>query len=318
MGLFTKEMLGKILAGTTLVGGIAWGTAVWTGQADLDSISSMYDRVLENYNQAKTNITVYEAELLRRAGLISDSDAKISILNAKIESLEQQLANAEQGSSTDAQTIKDLREQVKTLQAQVDSAITEEDFNAVTAEVDRLNKELSKANQAVATLKTTIANKDADVRDIEPVTAEQLQAGVTVNDLYYTWSTDNNNAAVNNYLDGLNVLQEKAESPVLLSGGIRNTYTIGNMRAYRALYNKINGNGSFQTTFNNKYDEYVATHPDESATAKFYNAINSMPIQFTVDGKTYTVRYDNTVPLTPGGQTLDYDAWIDSEGRCNF
>lgn len=318
MALFTKQALAKILAGTTLVGGIAWGTAVWSGQADLDSISGMYDRVLENYNQAKTNITVYEAELLRRAGLISDSDAKITILNAKIESLEQQLADAEQGSSTDAQTITQLRQQVADLQAQVDSAITEEDFNAVTAEVDRLNKELSKANQAVAQLKTTIANKDADVRDIAPVTAEQLQAGVTVTDLYYTWSTSNNNAAVNDYLDGLNVLQEKAESPVLLSGGIRNTYQIGNMRAYRALYNKINGNGSFQTTFNNKYDEFVASRPDESASSKFYNTINSMPIEFTVNGTKYTVRYDKSVPLTPGGETLDYDAWIDSEGRCNF
>lgn len=319
MSLFTKEALAKILAGTTLVGGIAWGTAVWSGSNDLQSIKDSYNNVKTQYDTAMGNISIYKTELLRRAGIISDSQAKADILAAKVKQLEAQLENAQNGSTADQATIAELRNQITTLQTQIDNGITEEDFNSVLQEVERLQGELAKANKEVADLKAYIDGQDASVKEVTAVTAEDVQNDVDVQNLYYTWQLDNGSAdGVTAYLNGLNIVDERNESPIAMSKGLRNTYSIGNARAFKKLYDKQNGQGAFDTAYNANLASYVASYPDDPAADKFVNAINSLTVTVSVDGTSYTIRFSKNVPLTPNGEVKDYNYWIDDNANINF
>ena len=109
MALFTKAQLLKYTGGTLLVGGLVWGTLTWTGTADLQSIKEDFNYVKAQYDTAVGNISIYKTELLRRAHIISDSQAKAEVLGAKVKQLEAQLKAAQNGSTADQQTIAQLQ-----------------------------------------------------------------------------------------------------------------------------------------------------------------------------------------------------------------
>lgn len=317
MALFTKAQLLKYTGGTLLVGGLVWGTLTWTGTTDLQSIKEDFNFVKAQYDTAVGNISIYKTELLRRAGIISDSQAKAEVLAAKVKQLEAQLEAAQNGSTADQQTIAQLQAQITSLQAQIDSGITEEDFNTVLEEVSRLQAELQRANQEVAELKTYIDGQTGGVKEIKAVTAEEVQNDVDVQNLYYTWQLTN--GAANNvtaYLDGLNIVDELNESPVAINQGLHNTYTIGNLRAFAKLYDKVNGQGAFATAYNAQFE---TTRSDADMNDRIATAMSSISVTANINGTNISFRWNREVPVTPNGVTKTYTDWWNTEtGSLNI
>ena len=317
MALFTKAQLLKYTGGTLLVGGLVWGTLTWTGTADLQSIKEDFNYVKAQYDTAVGNISIYKTELLRRAGIISDSQAKAEVLGAKVKQLEAQLKAAQNGSTADQQTIAQLQAQITSLQSQIDNGITEEDFNSVLAEVERLQGELQKANQEVAELKTYIDGQTGGVKEIAAVTAEEVQNDVDVQNLYYTWQLTNGGTNnVTAYLDKLNIVDELNESPVAVEAGMRNTYNIGNLRAFAKLYDSVNGQGAFATKYN---EQFANDSGNDDMNSRIATAMSSISVTASIDGTTITFRWNKTVPVTPNGATKSYtDWWNTQNGSLNI
>ena len=309
--MLKSSVVKSILAGTTLVGGIAIGSLVFTGEVNLDNVKEMYDKLHNNYNIALSNMGIYKNEVGRLQGLVQGSNEKQQALQNRIEELTLQLEQAQGGTEEDKQLIANLQAQIQELQAQLDEGATEEDLNDLLSEIERLQGELNKANTKCAELETYIAQKDADVTDITPVTKEEVEAGVDIADLYYTFegSTD----AINRYFNELQLVDELCESPVIIAE--RNgTITMGNARAFKKLYNAHGGN--FEADFQAKYNSYQNT-PNMTPFDKGYNALVQLQCKVTIDGTQYNVYWNTSVKVsTDIPNTIDM--WVASDGSLKF
>lgn len=311
--MISKATVAKLLAGTTLIGGLTFGTLKWAGSSDIEAVQNMYNRLYDNYQTALGNISVYKNELARRKDLIDGANTKQQALQQRIDELEAQLEQAQGGSEEDKALIADLEQQIADLQAQLDDGITDEQYNQLLAEIERLQGELTKANSEVATLKEQIAAKDASITDIEAVTAEEVQAGTDIADLFYTFAyNDNSTDIITEYFTNLQLVDELNESPVTISE--RNgLITIGNMRAYKKLYDSVNGAGAFDTDYKTKFD---ANTSNTDLYNRGYNVAIAMKVDVTINGRSYVVQWNDLVTTTPGG-TNTIEQWINQDGSLN-
>lgn len=310
-----KNVLTKAMIATAIAGIAGFGTLQWMGHSDIEAVQNMYNRLYDNYQIALDNISIYENEVNRTHGLIEGSAEKQQALQNKIDELKQQLEQAQGGSEEDKALIAQLQQQIADLQAQLDAAATDEELNQLLAEIQRLQNELNTANEEVATLREQIAAKDASITDIQPITAEEVQNGTDIANLYYTFQmTDGSTNNITQYFDGLQLIDELNESPVAISernGVIR----IGNMRTFKKLYDNVNGQGSFNAAYQAKYDSYASS--DKTNKDKMYNAVLSLSVKVNIGGTQYTVIWIDTVPTTPNG-TNSIDQWLNSDGILNI
>ena len=309
--MLKSSIVKSILAGTTLVGGIAIGSLAFTGEVNLDNVKSMYDKLHNNYNIALSNLGIYKNEVGRLQDLVQGSKDKQQALQNKIDKLTQQLEQAQGGTEEDKQLIANLQAQIQELQAQLDEGATEEDLEGLLAEIERLQGELDKANIKCAELETYIAQKDADVTDITPVTKEEVENGVDISDLYYTFEgcTD----TINRYFNELQIVDELNESPVIISE--RNgTITMGNARAFKKLYNAQGGN--FAADFQAKYDSFQNT-PNMTPFDKGYNALIQLQCKVTIDGTSYNVYWNTSVKVSTDIPN-SVDMWVNENGSLKF
>ena len=315
MAMQSSRIVKALIAGGT-IGGIVFGTLTWTGTTDLQAIKDAYDRALSNITTLTNNAEVYKTELARRLGLINDYKTKAESLQAKIDELEAKIAELKEHGTTDSDTIKQLQQEKAELQAKLDDAVSEEDYNALTAEIERLQSELTKANNEVASLKSYIEGQEATYKDATAITAEDLQGDTSTEGLYYTWETSNDNTAVNDYFNKLNVVDERNESPVLVQASAGDILNIGNMRAYKKLYNKQGKD--FDADYATNLAQYK-DRTDMNEKQKFYNAVNQISFTVTIEGTTYTVMAEPKIALTPGGSALPYTDWYtDTASNINF
>ena len=310
-----KNVLTKAMIATAIAGIAGFGTLQWMGHSDIEAVQNMYNRLYDNYQIALDNISIYENEVNRTHGLIEGSAEKQQALQNKIDELKQQLEQAQGGSEEDKALIAQLQQQIADLQAQLDAAATDEELNQLLAEIQRLQGELNTANEEVATLREQIAAKDASITDIQPITAEEVQNGTDIANLYYTFQmTDGSTNNITQYFDGLQLIDELNESPVAISernGVIR----IGNMRTFKKLYDNVNGQGSFNAAYQAKYDSYASS--DKTNKDKMYNAVLSLSVKVNIGGTQYTVIWNDTVPTTPNG-TNSIDQWLNSNEELNI
>lgn len=310
-----KNVLTKAMIATAIAGIAGFGTLQWMGHSDIEAVQNMYNRLYDNYQIALDNISIYENEVNRTHGLIEGSAEKQQALQNKIDELKQQLEQAQGGSEEDKALIAQLQQQIADLQAQLDAAATDEELNQLLAEIQRLQNELNTANEEVATLREQIAAKDASITDIQPITAEEVQNGTDIANLYYTFQmTDGSTNNITQYFDGLQLIDELNESPVAISernGVIR----IGNMRTFKKLYDNVNGQGSFNAAYQAKYDSYASS--DKTNKDKMYNAVLSLSVKVNIGGTQYTVIWNDTVPTTPNG-TNSIEQWLNSNEELNI
>lgn len=305
--MISKATVAKVLAGTTLIGGVAFGTLAFTGQADLDAIKAAYDRAVNNINILQSNETKLKNAITEKLALITGYKSKAESLQTRVDELTQQLEEAKNNKTEDTGKIKELQAKIDELQAQIDDGITDEQYNSLLAEIERLNGELTKANEKVAALKNEILAKDAEIKDAKAVTDEELNGNVDTSDLYFSW--EGGPEELNNYLNNQQIRDDRNESPVTISSDYNN-WAIGNVRAYKKLYDSINGDGAFLA----KYKEQVATYKKENPKDTdqneiFYQSITNLgAIPVTVGKTTYYINCDPTKPLSTN-TTIERSQW---------
>lgn len=305
--MISKATVAKVLAGTTLIGGVAFGTLAFTGQADLDAIKGAYDRAVNNINILQANETKLKNAIAEKLGLITGYKSKAESLQERVDQLTQQLEEAKNNKTEDTSKIKELQAKIDELQAQIDDGITDEQYNSLLAEIERLNGELTKANQQVATLKNEILAKDAQIKDAKAVTDEELNGNIDTSDLYFTW--EGGTPELVEYLNNQQIRDDRNESPVTISSAYNN-WAIGNVRAYKKLYDKINGDGAFIKKYNEALAAYKEGHPKETDQNNiFYAAIsNTGSIPVTVGKTTYYIGCNPTKKLS-SDTTIERAQW---------
>lgn len=300
------NLLTKVMVTGAVAGMVGFGTLAFTGEEDINSIRDLYNRVHTNYETALNNITIYKNELSRRAELIAGAEQKQEALQSKIDELNSYIEGLEGGSEEDAIRIAELEVQVEELQAQLDAAATDEELNLLTAEITRLQGELNIANEQIAALQDEIEMKDAQLTDIQAVTAEDVQNGVDIANLYYTFEATSGSrsdtATLAQVLTDMQIVDELNESPVAITS-YSNYYQMGNLNAFRKIYDRVNGAGAFETAYNTKLAE-----------GKNYSTImSSMSFKVEVNGSEVSVYFNILVPLTPNGATVGWDNWFNED-----
>ena len=305
--MISKATVAKVLAGTTLIGGVAIGTLTFTGQLDLDAIKGAYDRAISNINILQANETKLKNAIAEKLGIITGYKSKAESLQTRVDELTQQLEEAKNNKTEDSSKIQELQAKIDELQAQIDDSITDDQYNSLLAEIERLNGELTKANSAVATLKNEIVAKDAQIKDAKAVTDEELNGNIDTSDLYFTW--EGGTPDLVDYLNKLQVRDDRNESPVTISSDYNN-WAIGNVRAYKKLYDLKNGDGAFIA----KYKEAVAnrktSHPEDTDQDNiFYQCVTNLgAIEVKVGKTTYYINCDPTKPLSTN-TTIERSQW---------
>lgn len=305
--MISKATVAKVLAGTTLIGGVAFGTLAFTGQADLDAIKGAYDRAVNNINILQANETKLKNAIAEKLGLITGYKSKAESLQERVDQLTQQLEEAKNNKTEDTGKIKELQAKIDELQAQIDDGITDEQYNSLLGEIERLQTQLTLANEKVAALKNEILAKDAQIKDAKAVTDEELNGNIDTSDLYFTW--EGGTPDLVEYLNKLQVRDDRNESPVTISSDYNN-WAIGNVRAYKKLYDLKNGDGAFLA----KYKEAVATykkgHSEETDQNNiFYGALSNLgALEVKVDKTTYYISCDPTKPLSTD-TTIERSQW---------
>ena len=284
--MISKSAVAKVLAGTTLIGGVAFGTLAFTGQADLDAIKGAYDRAVNNINILQANETKLKNAIAEKLGLITGYKSKAESLQTRVDELTEQLKQAKENKTEDTGKIKELQAKIDELQAQIDDGITDEQYNSLLGEIERLQGELTKANSQIAALKNEVLAKDAQIKDAKAVTDEELDGNIDTSDLYFTW--EGGTPELVEYLNNQQIRDDRNESPVTISSEYNN-WAIGNVRAYKKLYDSINGDGAFIAKYNESLATYKKGHPKETdQNTIFYGALsNTGSIQITVGKTTY-------------------------------
>ena len=305
--MISKGTVAKVLAGTTLIGGVAIGTLTFTGQADLDAIKGAYDRAVNNINILQANETKLKNAIAEKLGLITGYKSKAESLQTRVDELTEQLKEAKNNKTEDTGKIKELQAKIDELQAQIDDGITDDQYNSLLAEIERLNGELTKANQQVAALKNDILAKDAQIKDAKAVTDEELNGNIDTSDLYFSW--EGGPAELTEYLNNQQIRDDRNESPVTISSNYNN-WAIGNVRAYKKLYDSINGDGAFIAKYKEAVTTYKAEYPEETDQNEiFYQCLSRTgSIQIKVGKNTYYINCDPTKPLSTD-TTIERAQW---------
>lgn len=305
--MISKATVAKVLAGTTLIGGVAFGTLAFTGQADLDAIKGAYDRAVNNINILQANETKLKNAIAEKLGLITGYKSKAESLQERVDQLTQQLEEAKNNKTEDTSKIKELQAKIDELQAQIDDGITDEQYNSLLAEIERLQTQLTLANEKVAELKNEILAKDAEIKDAKAVTDEELNGNIDTSDLYFTW--EGGTPDLVDYLNKLQVRDDRNESPVTISSDYNN-WAIGNVRAYKKLYDLKNGDGAFIKKYNEALATYKQGHPNEADQNNiFYGAISNLgALEVKVEKTTYYISCDPTKPLSTD-TTIERSQW---------
>lgn len=286
--MISKATVAKVLAGTTLIGGVAFGTLAFTGQADLDAIKGAYDRAVNNINILQANETKLKNAIAEKLGLITGYKSKAESLQVRVNELQAQLEEAKNNKTEDTGKIKELQAKIDELQAQIADSMTNEQYNSLLAEIERLNGELTKANQQVATLKNEILAKDAEIKDAKAVTDEELNGNIDTSDLYFTW--EGGTPELVEYLNNQQIRDDRNESPVTISSEYNN-WCIANVRAYKKLYDSINGDGAYLAAYKQAVADRKKSHPDETDQNEiFYQCISNISnLQIKVGKTTYNL-----------------------------
>lgn len=305
--MISKATVAKVLAGTTLIGGVAFGTLAFTGQADLDAIKGAYDRAVNNINILQANETKLKNAIAEKLGLITGYKSKAESLQERVDQLTQQLEEAKNNKTEDTGKIKELQAKIDELQAQIDDGITDEQYNSLLAEIERLQTQLTLANEKVAELKNEILAKDAEIKDAKAVTDEELNGNIDTSDLYFTW--EGGTPDLVDYLNKLQVRDDRNESPVTISSDYNN-WAIGNVRAYKKLYDLKNGDGAFIKKYNEALATYKQGHPNEADQNEiFYQSISNLgALEVKVGKTTYYINCNPTKPLSTD-TTIERSQW---------
>lgn len=295
--MISKATVAKVLAGTTLIGGIAFGTLTFTGQADLNAIKGAYDRAVNNINILQDNETKLKNAITEKLALITGYKSKAESLQTRVDQLTQQLEEAKNNKTQDTGRIKELEVQIKQLQSQINDGITDDQYNSLLGEIERLQGELTKANSQIAALKNEVLAKDAEIKDAKAVTDEELNGNIDTSDLYFSW--EGGPEELNNYLNNQQIRDDRNESPVTISSEYNN-WAIGNVRAYKKLYDSINGDGAFLAKYNEALATYKQGHPKETDQNNiFYAALsNTGSLQITVGKTVYNISCNPDKPLS--------------------
>ena len=305
--MISKATVAKVLAGTTLIGGVAFGTLAFTGQADLDAIKAAYDRAVNNINILQSNETKLKNAIAEKLGLITGYKSKAESLQTRVDELTKQLEQAKENTTTDTGKIKELQAKIAELQSQIDDGITDEQYNSLLSEIERLQGELTKANEKVAALKNEILAKDAEIKDAKAVTNEELDGNIDTSDLYFRW--EGGTPELVEYLNNQQIPDDRNESPCVISSDYNN-WAVGNVRAYKKLYDSINGDGAFLAKYNEALATYKQGHPKETDQNNiFYAAIsNTGSIQITVNKTVYNISCNPDKQLSTG-TTIERAQW---------
>ncbi len=286
--MISKATVAKVLAGTTLIGGVAFGTLTFTGQLDLDAIKGAYDRAVNNINILQANETKLKNTIAEKLGLITGYKSKAESLQTRVDELTQQLKEAKENKTEDTGKIKELEAKIAELQSQIDDGITDEQYNSLLGEIERLQGELTKANSQIAALKNEVLAKDAQIKDAKAVTDEELNGNIDTSDLYFTW--EGGTPELVEYLNNQQIRDDRNESPVTISSEYNN-WAIGNVRAYKKLYDSIHGDGAFIAKYNKAVADRKKSHPDETDQNEiFYQSLSSLgSIEIKVGKITYYI-----------------------------
>ena len=305
--MISKNAVAKILAGSTLLGGIAFGTLAFTGQADLDAIKAAYDRAVNNINILQSNETKLKNAIAEKLGLITGYKSKAESLQTRVDELTKQLEEAKNNKTEDTGKIKELQAKIDELQAQIDDGITDEQYNSLLAEIERLQGELTKANEKVAALKNEILAKDAEIKDAKAVTDEELNGNIDTSDLYFRW--EGGTPELVEYLNNQQIPDDRNESPCVISS-YYNNWVVGNVRAYKKLYDSINGDGAFIAKYKEQLTAYKKDQPKETdQNTIFYGALSrAAHLQITVNKTTYNLGCDPTKKLS-SDTTIERAQW---------
>lgn len=305
--MISKATVAKVLAGTTLIGGVAFGTLAFTGQADLDAIKGAYDRAVNNINILQANETKLKNAIAEKLGLITGYKSKAESLQTRVDELTQQLKEAKENKTTDTDKIKELQAKIDELQAQIDDGITDEQYNSLLGEIERLQGELTKANSQIAALKNEVLAKDAQIKNAKAVTDEELNGNIDTSDLYFTW--EGGTPELVGYLNNQQIRDDRNESPVTISSDYNN-WAIGNVRAYKKLYDSIHGDGAFLAKYNEALANRKKLHPDETDQDEiFYQCVSNLgAIEVTVGKITYYINCNPTKPLSTD-TTIERSQW---------
>lgn len=305
--MISKATVAKVLAGTTLIGGVAFGTLAFTGQADLDAIKAAYDRAVNNINILQSNETKLKNALTEKLGLITGYKSKAESLQVRVNELTQQLEEAKNNKTEDTSKIQELQAKIDELQAQIDDGITDEQYNSLLSEIERLQGELTKANEKVAALKNEILAKDAQIKDAKAVTDEELNGNIDTSDLFFTW--EGGTPELVEYLNNQQIRDDRNESPVTISSDYNN-WAIGNVRAYKKLYDSINGDGAFLAKYKEAVTAYKKEHPNETDQNEiFYQSLGRTgTLQIKAGKNTYHLGCDPTKQLSTD-TTIERSQW---------
>lgn len=225
MGLFTKEMAQKLVAGTAVTGMVAFGAISWTGTADLEKIKEKFDYVKDNYSNALVSLQNYRTVLAQKVQDIRGYESIQDELNAQITELKRQLADLEaSGTDKDQTEINRLQGRVEELEGQLATAATEEQYNDIVKECQRLQQQLAKANSEVATLREYVVT-NSDLAPTEVETVDSILAGNSTRNPLLTFELNGGDWSsvptakqnkITTFLNNLNILDTFHESPILL------------------------------------------------------------------------------------------------------
>ena len=225
MGLFTKEMAQKLVAGTAVTGMVAFGAISWTGTADLNTIKEKFNYVKDNYSNALVSLQNYRTVLAQKVKDIKGYESIQDELNAQITELKRQLAELEaNGTEEDQAEITRLQGRVKELEAELATAATEEQYNDIVKECKRLQQQLAQANSEVKTLKEYVVT-NSDLAPTKVETVDSILAGNSTRNPMLTYELNGGDwnsvptakqNTITTFLTNLNILDTFHESPILL------------------------------------------------------------------------------------------------------
>lgn len=273
----------------------------------MDAIKGAYDRAVNNINILQANETKLKNAIAEKLGLITGYKSKAESLQERVDQLTQQLEEAKNNKTEDTSKIKELQAKIDELQAQIDDGITDEQYNSLLAEIERLQGELTKANTQIASLKNEVLAKDAQIKDAKAVTDEELDGNIDTSDLYFSW--EGGPEELNNYLNNQQIPDDRNESPCVISS-YYNNWVVGNVRAYKKLYDSINGDGAFIAKYKEQVTAYKKDYPKETDQDDiFYGALSrTSNLQITVGKTTYNLGCDPKYPLSTD-TTIERAQW---------
>lgn len=295
--MISKATVAKVLGGTILIGGVAFGTLTFTGQNDLDAIKAAYNRAVDNITILQSNETKLKNAITEKLALITGYKSKAESLQTRVDELTQQLEQAKNNKTEDTGKINQLQAKIDELQAKIDDGITDDQYNSLLGEIERLQGELTKANNQIAALKNEVLAKDGQIKDAKAVTDEELNGNIDTSDLYFSW--EGGPEELNNYLNNQQIRDDRNESPVTISS-YYNNWAIGNVRAYRKLYDSIHEDGAFLAKYNEAVATYKQENPKETDQNEiFYQSLSRLgSIAIKVDKTTYYISCNPEKPLS--------------------